>query len=118
MASGIRMIDIGVNFTDGMFRGFYHGNRFHPGDIPAVLSRAWSAGVDRIIITGVSLAESREALVIAETDVQRVCSVRSVCIQPDEFDRSGDPEKHFQELLALAKEGVAKGKSPRPGMPP
>ncbi|KAG0483752.1 hypothetical protein HPP92_011836 [Vanilla planifolia] len=117
MASGIRMIDIGVNFTDGMFRGFYHGNQFHPGDIPAVLSRAWSAGVDRIIadcclrqITGVSLTESREALVIAETDVQRVCSVRSVCIQPDEFDRSGDPEKHFQELLALAKEGVAKGK--------
>lgn len=27
-----------------------------------------------------------------------------------EFEESGDPEKHFQELLALAKEGVEKGK--------
>lgn len=27
-----------------------------------------------------------------------------------EFDESGDPEKHFQALLSLAKEGVEKGK--------
>ena len=27
-----------------------------------------------------------------------------------EFDESGDPEKHFQELLSLAKVGVEKGK--------
>lgn len=27
-----------------------------------------------------------------------------------EFDESGDPEKHFQALLSLAKEGIEKGK--------
>lgn len=27
-----------------------------------------------------------------------------------EFDESGDPEKHFQALLSLAKVGVEKGK--------
>lgn len=27
-----------------------------------------------------------------------------------EFDESGDPEKHFHALLSLAKEGIAKGK--------
>ena len=27
-----------------------------------------------------------------------------------EFEDSGDPEKHFQALLALAKEGIEKGK--------
>lgn len=27
-----------------------------------------------------------------------------------EFEESGDPEKHFQALLTLAKEGIEKGK--------
>lgn len=27
-----------------------------------------------------------------------------------EFEESGDPEKHFQALLSLAKEGIEKGK--------
>lgn len=27
-----------------------------------------------------------------------------------EFEESGDPERHFQALLSLAKEGVEKGK--------
>ncbi|KAD4384366.1 hypothetical protein E3N88_24534 [Mikania micrantha] len=41
----------------------------HLANIAAVLSRAWSAGVDRIIVTGGSLEKSKEALAIAETDV-------------------------------------------------
>jgi TatD DNase family protein len=80
-----------------MFKGMYHGKQCHAADIPAVLARAWAAGVDRIIVrlsvcsnvppvssapvaykpalclvrwqvTGGSLKESREALEIAETD--------------------------------------------------
>lgn len=27
-----------------------------------------------------------------------------------EFEESGDPEKHFQALLSLAKQGIEKGK--------
>lgn len=27
-----------------------------------------------------------------------------------EFEESGDPEKHFEALLSLAREGVEKGK--------
>ncbi|KDO70641.1 hypothetical protein CISIN_1g0209852mg, partial [Citrus sinensis] len=45
----IRLIDIAVNFTDGMFKGIYHGKQCHASDIATVLSRAWSSGVDRII---------------------------------------------------------------------
>ena len=33
-----------------MFKGIYHGNQCHAADIPAVLARAWAAGVDRIIV--------------------------------------------------------------------
>uniref|UniRef100_A0A0D3GMF4 Uncharacterized protein n=1 Tax=Oryza barthii TaxID=65489 RepID=A0A0D3GMF4_9ORYZ len=129
-----------------MFRGIYHGKQCHAADIPAVLARAWAAGVDRIIIrcfaaghspfrflflaygsdlvclisrflglvrrkvTGGSLKESREALEIAETDGRLFCMAGVHPTRCGEFEESGDPEGHFQALLALAKEGIAKGK--------
>ncbi|CAL5352897.1 unnamed protein product [Camellia sinensis] len=97
----IRMIDIAVNFTDNMFRGIYNGKQCHIPDIAAVLTRAWSAGVDRIIVTDGSLEESKEALAIAETDARLFCTVGVHPTRCKEFDESGDPEKHFQELLSV-----------------
>ncbi|KAK6139861.1 hypothetical protein DH2020_026375 [Rehmannia glutinosa] len=108
-----------------MFRGMYNGKQYHVADIAAVLSRAWSAGVDRIIelyvdvsakyeltqyVTGGSLDESKEALAIAETDARLFCTVGVHPTRCKEFDDSGDPEGHFNALLSLAKEGVEKGK--------
>ncbi|XP_047962539.1 deoxyribonuclease TATDN1 isoform X1 [Salvia hispanica] len=109
-SGSLRMIDIAVNFTDGMFRGIYNGKQYHAADIAAVLSRAWSAGVDRIIVTGGSLEESKEALAIAETDARLFCTVGVHPTRCKEFDDSGDSERHFQALLSLAREGVDKGK--------
>ncbi|KAL1822563.1 hypothetical protein DCAR_0310382 [Daucus carota subsp. sativus] len=106
----IRMIDIAVNFTDGMFKGIYNGKQCHLADISTVLSRAWSAGVDRIIVTGGSLEESKNALAIAETDARLFCTVGVHPTRCSEFEESGDPDKHFEALLSLAKEGVEKGK--------
>ncbi|XP_062186891.1 uncharacterized protein LOC133890517 [Phragmites australis] len=82
----------------------------HAADIPAVLARAWAAGVDRIIVTGGSLKESREALEIAETDGRLFCTVGVHPTRCGEFEESGDSEGHFQALLALSKEGIYKGK--------
>ncbi|KAG5598463.1 hypothetical protein H5410_029833 [Solanum commersonii] len=106
----VRMIDIAVNFTDSMFKGIYNGKQYHMGDIQAVLKRAWSAGVERIIVTGGSLEESKEALAIAETDARLFCTVGVHPTRCKEFEDSGDPEKHLQDLLTLAKEGKEKGK--------
>ncbi|WOL05088.1 deoxyribonuclease TATDN1 [Canna indica] len=106
----IRMIDIAVNFTDNMFKGIYNGRQCHAADIPAVLARAWSAGVDRIIVTGGSLHESKEALAIAETDGRLFCTVGVHPTRCKEFEESGDPEQYFQELVALAREGIQRGK--------
>ncbi|BAH94127.1 Os08g0165800 [Oryza sativa Japonica Group] len=98
-----------------LHRGIYHGKQCHAADIPAVIARAWAAGVDRIIVTGGSLKESREVLEIAETDGELSC-LDAGCFDYvmlgafKEFEESGDPEGHFQALLALAKEGIAKGK--------
>ncbi|GAB2295909.1 hypothetical protein Dimus_030057 [Dionaea muscipula] len=94
----------------GMFKGIYNGKQYHAPDIQAVLTRAWRAGVDRIIVTGGSLEESREALAIAETDGRLFCTVGVHPTRCKEFEDSGDPERHFQALVSLAKEGVEKGK--------
>lgn len=109
MAS-VRMIDIAVNFTDSMFKGIYNGKQYHAADLSAVLRRAWSAGIDRIIVTGGSLEESKEALAIAETDGRLFCTVGVHPTRCKEFEESGDPEQHFQALLSLAKQGIEKGK--------
>lgn len=58
-------IDIGVNLTDPVFRGSYHGKQSHEDDLDAVCERAAHAGVVAQILTGGNLAESHEALALA-----------------------------------------------------
>ena len=43
-----------------MYEGEYHGKKKHPRDLSSVLERAFGNGVERIIVTGGSLEESRE----------------------------------------------------------
>lgn len=50
------MIDIGANLTNGRFRK----------DLPQVLRRAQSAGVEAVLITGTSVRSSREALQLVQ----------------------------------------------------
>jgi TatD DNase family protein len=54
-----------VNLTDPQFEGTYHGRQKHSSDLEAVVSRAKGKGVERILITGTSLEESRRALDLA-----------------------------------------------------
>ena len=65
MASQPHYIDIGVNLTDPVFRGSYHGKQAHEDDFDRVLHRATSAGVTAQILTGGNLDESHEALSLA-----------------------------------------------------
>jgi TatD DNase family protein len=50
-----------------VYKGIYHGSKKHEGDLEAVLERAWNIGMQKIIITGGSLEESREALQLANS---------------------------------------------------
>jgi len=50
-----------------MYKGIYHGSKKHEGDLEAVLQRAWNSGMQKMIITGGSLEDSREALQLAES---------------------------------------------------
>ncbi len=62
----MELCDIGVNLTDPVFRGMYRGKQRHMDDLREVIERATQSGVSRMIITGGSLAESREALGLAK----------------------------------------------------
>ena len=56
----MKFIDIGANLTDTMYSGDYNGSNRHPPDLAAVLDRAESAGVVKMMVTGGSLEESRQ----------------------------------------------------------
>ncbi|RCK62959.1 Deoxyribonuclease Tat-D [Candida viswanathii] len=63
-----RYYDIGVNFSDAMFQGYYNGSsaRKHPSDISAVIERAHLFHVDKMLITASTIQESRDHFALCE----------------------------------------------------
>ncbi|KAG5932265.1 hypothetical protein E4U53_001403 [Claviceps sorghi] len=61
-----RYVDIGINLSDPIFRGRYHGQQRHPDDLASVIDRARQVGCTKLIITGSSLESSREALQLSQ----------------------------------------------------
>jgi TatD DNase family protein len=61
----MRLIDIAVNLTDPMYKGIYRGKQVHPNDLINVIQRAKAANVHQMIITGVDLEQSTEAIQLA-----------------------------------------------------
>ena len=62
------VLDIGANLTDSMYLGEYHGSKKHEPDLEEVLDRSWKNGLDKIMITGGSLEESKRAIEMAKSD--------------------------------------------------
>ncbi|KAM0553822.1 hypothetical protein ACHAPJ_007168 [Fusarium lateritium] len=61
-----RYIDIGINLTDPIFRGKYHGKERHPDDLDAIVGRAREVGCTKLIVTGSDLRNSQDALSLAK----------------------------------------------------
>jgi TatD DNase family protein len=111
--SSLRYIDIGINFTDPIFRGIYHDKQRHDDDFEDIIQRALDAGCKKFMVTGSDLSESRHALEISKAHAGlcyatigvHPCSAK----QFDEFP--GGPEKLLSELKELAikakEEGLA-----------
>lgn len=92
-----------------MYAGTYHGRSgIHPPDLQAVLARAWSAGVGRIVITATNLEEGRAALALARTDARLFCTAGVHPTRAGELVEGGAP--YLDALRALIREGVAAGK--------
>lgn len=62
------MLDIGANLTDPMFVGKYSGTQKHPSDLDLVLDRAWTKGLEKIIITVGTVKDVEDAVKLANKD--------------------------------------------------
>jgi TatD DNase family protein len=57
---------MGINLSDPVFRGVYHGKRAHEDDLEDVVQRARDIGCEKMMVTGSDLKESAHAVEIAE----------------------------------------------------
>ncbi|KID75794.1 Deoxyribonuclease Tat-D [Metarhizium brunneum] len=61
-----RYVDIGINLSDPIFRGRYHGHQKHPDDLTGVIDRARQVGCTKLIVTGSDIKSSQDSLNLAE----------------------------------------------------
>ena len=74
------LTQIGINFTDPVFRGVYHGKRGHPDDFEDMLERAKAAGCEKFMVTGSDLKESKNAVKLAEQHRQSCTQLKLVVL--------------------------------------
>ncbi|KAB7495380.1 putative deoxyribonuclease TATDN1, partial [Armadillidium nasatum] len=92
---------IGVNLTDGMYQGIYHGKQKHEADLDSVIKRSVEGGVEKLILTGTSLSESKAALEICEKYDNLYCTVGCHPTNCNEFEKDS-PEEYYNKLSDLA----------------
>ncbi|WVN87011.1 uncharacterized protein L203_102187 [Cryptococcus depauperatus CBS 7841] len=109
----MRFADIATNLTDPMFRGAYHGRQKHESDLQAVVQRARDKGVERILITGTSLEESKEALQLAKK-FDLYCTAGIHPTSTSEMDKHPKgAAAYLQELVDHIDQDLGEGGSKR-----
>lgn len=115
-----RYFDIGVNFSDLMFLGRYHGSDTakHPPDITNVIERAQLFGVKKMLITASNIEESKEHFdlvrdytgAFASTVGVHPCSVALEFYGAlDNAKPLADAQEKLEKLKSITEEGHAKG---------
>ncbi|KAI8057864.1 putative deoxyribonuclease TATDN1 [Syncephalis plumigaleata] len=106
-----KLFDIAVNLVDPMFRGIYRGKHVHLDDLKQVIKRAKDIGVHHMMITGGSLTESKEALVMAREEDGLYATVGCHPTRSHEFvDYPQGDDAYLADLLQLAQQGQLEGK--------
>lgn len=108
-----RYFDIGVNFSDSMFQGFYHhsSTKRHPEDIDKVIDRAHLFNVKRMLITASTIKESEDHFQLCEKYPNNFTSTAGVhpCLVAQEFYHNGELADDYQDKLDQLKSVVETG---------
>ncbi|KAJ2497646.1 hypothetical protein GGH96_004935 [Coemansia sp. RSA 1972] len=98
----MKIIDIGANLTDPVFRGKYRGKQAHADDMPHMLERARASGIVGMMVTGGSLSESAEAVRLSREHPGLFATVGCHPTRSSEVDKhSGGADAYFAGLRAL-----------------
>ncbi|KAL2827024.1 hypothetical protein BDW59DRAFT_179262 [Aspergillus cavernicola] len=97
---------VAVTYTADSFQGIYRGKKYHDPDFPLVLQRAKQSGVQKIILTTMSLPDAHKNLAIVR-GFPGLCSM-TLGVHPyhaGEIYPAQDPtgQIYLDELRALAK---------------
>ena len=101
-AFAMKLIDIGVNLTDPMFRGIYRDKKKHEDDFDDILKRSMESGVEKMIVTGGSFEDSKKALALCGKEEYLYCTVGCHPTRCKEF--LDKPDEYYDNLHELTKE--------------
>ncbi|KAL9604924.1 MAG: hypothetical protein Q9219_000112 [cf. Caloplaca sp. 3 TL-2023] len=108
-----RGLQIGINLTDGTYRGFYNHRptASHPDDTIQVISRAASVGVRKFMVTGSDLDQSLQAIELAKQHRGQCYATVGVhpCSAKSFETAEGGGEKLLEELREVAEKGAKDG---------
>ncbi|KAF1930887.1 Mg-dependent DNase [Didymella exigua CBS 183.55] len=93
----LQFADVAVTATAKDFAGFYRGKQYHEPDFDAVLDRAAAVGIDKVMLTGMYLADVPTNLDIAKRRKEQ-CKI-TIGVHPyhaAEADEGGDP--YYQDI--------------------
>ncbi|XP_052776203.1 deoxyribonuclease TATDN1-like isoform X2 [Mya arenaria] len=104
----LRMIDIGANLTDPVFRGVYRGKTHHEDDFLDVLKRASDVGVEKIMVTAGCMEDVKEATELVKSHDHLYTTIGCHPTRCSEFEKSGDPDGYMNQLLDIAAQNKGK----------
>ena len=78
----VKVFDIGANLVDAMYQGFYNGKQVHEPDIENVLNRSYQAGVEKVMLTASTAADTRSAIEIIKMNTSSVYLSTTLGVHP------------------------------------
>ncbi|KAL1621930.1 hypothetical protein SLS56_009008 [Neofusicoccum ribis] len=104
-AQKLRFADVAVTATAAEFAGIYRNKQQHAPDFPATLSRALAAGVEKVMLTGMSLADVPTNLALARSHPSQVAL--TIGVHPYHADLAAADPSYLAQLADSVRAALA-----------